>query len=350
MALSVLPLSVLYLEQHRMTMYTSSGRLLTLDIPKDVVSEFEIVSREKLSGLIKDFINSKEIDPSTLIVIYAPELCFEKNFPELPLEQKEGQTQAFFEAVPFDRVLSRVYPDAKGSKAVAINRDFYEVIYDIFSQFGFQFYAVIPFYVLTLLGYKGFDAKVAGALTKRSDAVKQQTMILIRQPVRSLQEQEELLAKEHTPLILLIFFVFIAAVVGVTFIVLNRQAGENRSAPTALPTLAPASVQPTAVSSPSVPATSSAVRKESVSVRILSGPDNQQEALALSAAFSRAGFTSVVLGTSQATRPRTLITVSAQVSSELKQEIVAIVTSVDPDAFLQENGEVPELVTIDMGR
>ncbi len=350
MATVLLPPAVLYVDQDRLSVYTSNGRLLSVGITNESLFEFEVVSREKLSALIREFILSKKIDPASLTVVFAPSLCFERNFPELPVEQKEGQTQEFFEAVPFDQVLSRVYPFERGSKAIAVNRDIYEALYDIFIQFRFQFFAVVPAYVFTLLGFGAFntfDAKIAALTLKRADAVKQQTMVLIRQPVRTLQEQEEQLAKEHTPLIMLVFFIFISLVVGLTFLVLSRQASSGPTSSSQLPTAAPVSPSPTG--QVVLEASPVAVTKAQLRLTILADTQNQPQARSLVASFSQAGFSNVSLAKSLSARSRILITASSQLPVNLKQEIVGLVQAASPSAVLQENSEELLSVTIDMG-
>lgn len=349
MANNVLPLAILYIDQGRLTLITNGGQIQSVDVPSDVASEYEVLSREKLTTLIKGFVTGKEIDPSSLIMIFSSSLCFEKNFPELPTEQKEGQTQEFFDTVPFDRVLSRVYPFEKGSKAIAVNRDLYGAIYDVFIQMGFQFYAAIPAYVLTLMGYKAFDNKVAGQLLKRSDAIKQQTMILIRQPARTLQEQEEQLAREHTPLILLIFFVFIFAVVGLTFFFLNRQSKEIATPQTQVILSSPIA-SPLATVLPGGTSTASAVNKNELNLRLLAGTENQELAESLLVTLTQAGFTNVAIGQSQSSRAAILITVAPGLAPVLKQEIVRLVQASSPSATLRENSQEVTIVTIDMGR
>lgn len=347
MAAIILPTGIIYLDSNRLMLYTSSGRVLPLDLPREVVSDFEITSKEKLSVLIKEFVQSKEVDPCNLVAVFSPSLCFEKNFPELPTEQKEGQTRDFFDAVPFERILSRVYPFEKGSKAIAVNREYFDAFSDIFAQLGFQFYAVIPAYALTLLGIKSLDPKSAAGLMNRVDAIKQQTMILIRQQPRSLQEQEEQLAREHTPLILFIFFLFIIVVIAVTFVVLNRQSAQNRQP--ARVTTQLASSTPQASLAPATPGVT-VVQKSEVTVKILAGESKTEDAEQLLATISEAGYEQVQVEPSLSTRARILVSLSTLLAPALKQELIQLVEEFSSDAVLQETDQDPLVITIDMGR
>lgn len=230
MAEEILPLAVLYVDIKSFWVFTSEGRLVVSSFPEGLIKDFEVIDKSKLIDFIKKFVDSQGIVRSSLIFVFTDNLCFIKDFPEGLTEEKEGQTKSFFDSVPFERVLSRVYPLTKGSRAISLNRDFYQTLRDAFEVFGFSTFAVIPAYVLTLLNISGPEAQIGQQIIKHSDQVKQYTMVLIKQPIINLQQKEEALAQRHTPLILLIFFVFLFVVVGMTFLVL-RQQGEQAKGP-----------------------------------------------------------------------------------------------------------------------
>ena len=237
-------LAVLYVEAQRIGLYKGNGQILWMDIPETVVHNFEVISKSELNTLIRNFMGSQAVKDVSLIMIFSQAIAFEKDFAELPLEEKEIHSKEFFESVPFERMLSRVYPYQNGSKAIAINRDLYESLRDVFEQLGFQVLSAVPGYVLTMMGFDTFDVDTAKQIIKKEDAIKQQTMILIRQPARNMQQQEEELAKKHTPLILLIFFVFLGIVLAVTIFILQSEAPKKAS-PTIVPVVpAPTSALP----------------------------------------------------------------------------------------------------------
>ncbi|OGM21816.1 hypothetical protein A2863_04385 [Candidatus Woesebacteria bacterium RIFCSPHIGHO2_01_FULL_38_9b] len=219
---NVLPsLAVLYIEVQRMSLCRGNGQILWVDIPETIVHNFEVVSKPEFNTLIRNFVGTHTITGGPLILIFSEAIAFEKFFAGLPSEQKESEFQVFYESVPFERTLTRAYPFQNGSKAIAINRDLYESIRDAFEQVGFQILAVVPGYVMTMMGFNTFDVETAKQIIKKFDTVKQQTMISIHQPTRTIQQQEDELAKKHTPLILLIFFVFLGIVLGGTILILR---------------------------------------------------------------------------------------------------------------------------------
>jgi len=237
-------LAVLYVEAQRIGLYKGNGQILWMDIPETVVHNFEVISKSELNTLIRNFMGSQAVKDVSLIMIFSQAIAFEKDFAELPLEEKEIHSKEFFESVPFERMLSRVYPYQNGSKAIAINRDLYESLRDVFEQLGFQVLSAVPGYVLTMMGFDTFDVDTAKQIIKKEDAIKQQTMILIRQPARNMQQQEEELAKKHTPLILFIFFVFLGIVLAITIFILQSEAPKKAS-PTIVPVVpAPTSALP----------------------------------------------------------------------------------------------------------
>ncbi|HZZ98696.1 MAG TPA: hypothetical protein VFG51_02060 [Candidatus Saccharimonadia bacterium] len=242
-------LAVLYIESQRMGLYKGGDQILWADLPENIVKNSEVVSKPELNTLIRNLAGTSTAPESMLIVIFSETIVFEKNFAVLPPDQKEAQTQAFFDLIPFERTLTRVYPFEGGSKAIAINRDFYESIRDAFGQIGFQTLAVVPGHVMTMMGFNTFDVGTAKQILKKSETTKQQTMVYIRQPILTSEEKEVELAKKHTPLIMLIFVGVLILVIGLTFLILRLEAPAPKKPAQKSP--ASVSAQPSILPSPS---------------------------------------------------------------------------------------------------
>lgn len=259
MAPSKLELAVLFIDLGKMY-YSAGGKLLPIDYPAETFRDLEVVSPDVISRTVKDFVAAQKLAPRQLIMIFANTLYFEKDLTE-PVGGGTA-AQEFAEAVPFDRVLSRSYPQKGGSKVIAMNREMYEVFRDAFLTAGFHVHSAVPAYALSLLGISKLDDISARIVIKRSEEFKQHSLVQLNQLPLTLQEREEELAKKHTPLILLIFVAFLIFVVGVTYVILTRQQQAVRQtapAPTLAPTAIPKSSPPpsTPVASPSGTATPS---------------------------------------------------------------------------------------------
>ncbi len=245
MATTNLSPAIILVDARKLYYYAANGQALAIDLPDTIIRDYEVISRESLAKIIDQLIQSQKLTPSPLIQIYSENTYFSKAFSDPAPEVNEQQAKEFIETVPFERVLARNYPARSGLTTVALNRTTFEAIRDPFEAAGFPTLAVVPISVLSLLGIKNFDSAAVKTLIRRADELKGFSLAQIRQPTRTLQEQEEALAKKHTPLILAIFLGFIILVIGLTFFILTQQQQQVRkSTPSPRPpvaaTLAPA--------------------------------------------------------------------------------------------------------------
>lgn len=220
--------AILYVDARKFYFFAPGLPMVTSEIPTSVMREFEIISPEGLAQQVKAVLSAQKTTPGALIIIFSDAICFEKIFPVPITGQERPEITEYFETVPFERVLSRVYPHPNGSKAIALNREIFESFRASFEAFGFTVYSAVPAYVLNLLGVSNLDQNTVGQIFKRATEVGQYTMVMTRQPVLNLQQKQEELAKKHTPLILVVFIFFLIVVFGATFFILNQQQQQVR--------------------------------------------------------------------------------------------------------------------------
>jgi hypothetical protein len=152
MAAKKLPTGILFIDGNRIDVYNSSkNTVLSLDIPQEVVKYSEVLDREKLHLMAKSFIETNKLAPSSLIVVLAKTILFQKDFvKDRETEgQQELQAQDFIDNVPFESVGSKIVPLEKGVRVIAANADLYESIMSTFQQLGFSIQSLLP---VTLFG------------------------------------------------------------------------------------------------------------------------------------------------------------------------------------------------------
>lgn len=141
--------ALIYIENNRLFFYSqASPSLFQLDFPKDVVSDLEIIQKDKFSLLIKLFLEKNKLPPAFLTVIFAPTLTFEKKFTQTPSPE---QIQEFLELVPFEETISRTYSIDKQIEVVATNKEFCDSLLLTLKNQGSPISAIIPFSILQQL-------------------------------------------------------------------------------------------------------------------------------------------------------------------------------------------------------
>jgi hypothetical protein len=152
MAAKKLPTGTLFIDSNRIDVYNSFKKVvLSLDFPQEIIRYTEVLDREKLHAQLKLFIETNKLTPSSLIVVLAKNILFEKDFvkDQETEEQQELQAQDFVDNVPFEAVGSKIVPLEKGIRVIAANADLYESIMSTFQQLGFSIQSLLP---VTLFG------------------------------------------------------------------------------------------------------------------------------------------------------------------------------------------------------
>jgi len=152
MASKKLPTGILFIDNSRIDVYNyAKNVVLSLDFPQEVIKYSELLDHEKLHLLIKSFIETNKLPLSSLIVVLAKNILFQKDF--VKDQETEGQqellAQDFIDNVPFESVGSKIVPLEKGIRVIAANADLYESVMSTFQQSGFSIQSLLP---VTLFG------------------------------------------------------------------------------------------------------------------------------------------------------------------------------------------------------
>jgi len=216
-----LPTGILFIDNNRIDVYNSSkNAVVSIDFPQEVIKYSEVLDREKLHLQIKSLIETNKITPSSLIVILAKNILFQKDFvkDQETEEQQELQAQEFIDNVPFESVGSKIVPLEKGIRVIAANADLYESVMSTFQQLGFSIQSLLP---ITLFG----DEIQIERLTTESEKIfsgKSESLrkySLISDSGNFVAGKEEEVKKKNNTMIIASVLMFIVAGVFVIFAV-----------------------------------------------------------------------------------------------------------------------------------
>src|SRR6266566_974081 len=114
-------LSIFYVEGVRAFYYNSQlTSLLQINFTPDSFNNLEVTNKKNLENLFKNFLETNKIPNGNNLIILAPQVTFEKEYP--PIENGDDKMISdFLELVPFEYVLSRFYKLNGIVKVVAVN-------------------------------------------------------------------------------------------------------------------------------------------------------------------------------------------------------------------------------------
>lgn len=144
-------LAVAYLEINKILLYIKDTKNnLQLDFPPDVVSDLEIVGRNRFDQLLDTFFQTDSLRNISLdiVLVFSQETTFEKNFIDDTTKIKYEETQKFLEMVPFEDVLNNIYKINKKTKIVAVNKILFDALRAAFERNNARITLVLPMVVL----------------------------------------------------------------------------------------------------------------------------------------------------------------------------------------------------------
>lgn len=175
--------------------------VITLAFSEGSVKDMDVISGSTLEEQIKSFIEQYHIAPASITMVISPNITFEKDFPEAPVEELSEQIKKFVDTVPFERVLSKKYTIDKGVKVIGCNEDLYLELKQSFEKNGFSIDNIIPYQVL------GVDQPLIQNLTtdnasqflKRVGNLRQITMLDIEKVKGQIDRSNIVEGKEEKP-------------------------------------------------------------------------------------------------------------------------------------------------------
>lgn len=217
---------VLYIDRNRFQI--GGGNLtgiVNLEVPEVLIHDLEVVGKDALYSLIKQWVKQYNIVGTQLIIIFSQSSYFEKNFSPMELAQVETDVLKFFDTVPLESIWTKVYMTDKGKRAVAISKSLYEAIHQGFSLQGLQTKSVIPMFALgPLAGKNGLDEETITYVLNNVDNLGKQSL-LDTQELSVSSPQEKIIEPTMTQkkssnlsMLLVIFGVLITILVVVVFI------------------------------------------------------------------------------------------------------------------------------------
>jgi len=207
---------ILFINRNRFQLFGGNlTGIITLDVPATIVRDMEVLQKDGLYTLIKQWVKQYALTGSQLVIVFSSSTYFEKVFPSSENEQMEHDILKFFDSVPYESTWTKVYPAEKGKRAVACNRTFYETLHQGFSLQGLPTKAVIPAFALgALSGKSALDGELIQFILKNLDTLTRESLIDTEElgftaPVQSNQQTAPVKKKSNLPLLLGVFGILI---------------------------------------------------------------------------------------------------------------------------------------------
>jgi hypothetical protein len=187
-------------------------------VPESIFHDGDVLSVDGLYTLVKQLVKQYLLTGSQLFIVLSDLMYYEKIFSTVPSTQLENDVLNFFNVVPYESLLTKVYDVEKGKRAVAVNKALYETIRQGFALQGIPIKAIIPACALGAVGGKHtLDAAVAGEILRNADGFAKQSLLDAQETNTTTSQPEDVSTptkkKSQLPLLIGVFGVLIVILV-----------------------------------------------------------------------------------------------------------------------------------------
>ncbi len=143
----------------------------TIPLTAEIMQDLGIVNEAALERVIKNWIRQSQLVPKTVSVYFVDETYFFTDVPSIPATTQEPGVVAFTETVPFDHVVTKIFPVGTSARIVAINKDLLFPIVSVLEKSGFTVISVSPDFAVGITREAPFSKELAQKALKNLDLI-----------------------------------------------------------------------------------------------------------------------------------------------------------------------------------
>lgn len=374
---------IIFLDRNGFLLYQDTlSNVWQFPFSPDLVQNLDVINKLQLVNSIGSFIQTNKLIPSSLIIILADSVIFQKSLSlqknqedGLPQEdktinksqidfsikeQQEKEIKKFLDSVPFEEILAKV---VNNTRLVATNKDLLETIVHPFKKMGCNVEAIVPafMYQQYIDFSQGLSQNIAKIVLQQGDLLKLGNMLTNQQAVESKQDsndQPQNVPKEKPnntrQFVLIAIFVFLIIVLVIVYLisrtsltppsssqnnVLQPSESQSNTAPTAALQATPTIAPPTAID------------LKTIEIAVVKNQETEILASALKNLLTQSEFLNVTLQDSTGPIPaKSSILFSKSIPEPARQKVIVEIKKLFPDISIQESQDNGSAITIIVGK
>jgi hypothetical protein len=138
------PSGVFYIDGNKAFYFEQSlPAPISLEIPADTLSNFELINKKKLVTIIQTFVRNYKLAPKNIVILLSVYSTFDREFPHGSIELQK-HIQEFLELVPFEELLQKKIVTSGKTRVIATNKEVCEAVKSSFTSSGFLVSGIYP--------------------------------------------------------------------------------------------------------------------------------------------------------------------------------------------------------------
>lgn len=313
-----------------------------------MIGDMEVTGRVELESGLKTFLSDHKLKPTSLVIILASSIYFEKDYPG-PNIPSSADMEDFIDTIPFAVTSSKLFRSGSGFKQIVINRELYESLKKAFEDLGFKVSAVVPAFVLGPTDeHQEVTAETCRIIYKKMDQITANSFLSLKDNAASLHRKEQVFLEKHklaVVLATLLVLVFAAIMIPITLKPIFQKRPRVQTPIIVKPA-------PTTVPTPTVdlPSTPSSDLLASLTVQVLNASGRAGQAASLSAYLRSSGLTQIQTGNTVQIADSTSLVMSPKTASQASEFVTGLVQDLYPEVSISTDLKALFDITITLGR
>ncbi|MCL4384262.1 hypothetical protein M1116_02320 [Patescibacteria group bacterium] len=326
--------------------YYDDSRELNFKFPAGAVVDQEIVDPLQFTATLQQFIHDHHLEPHTLLLVLDKSYCFSKIFTAAPAAEAVNE---FLANIPFSSLSSLLAPVDNRTYLLAVNKDLYETIKNVFHQSKFKITLVLPSLALetaNLTIKKQLTPHALKEISQKQKILKTFNFLGSRSPSYSFSAAFKRLQNHSSRNLFILLPVFLFLVIILGGLLWLRSHPSVRLVRSGITNIHPI---PTKAVTPTIRPYS----LESTTIKIITAANRpSKNADKLKDNLASLGFKNVVLSSTTApnTSAKTILSFSLRYPADLKDKITSSTNKLFIDTIIQDDNNLAADVVITVGQ
>ncbi len=335
---------VVFVELKRMTLFSAiAAEPLVLDYPEGVMQDMEFADTRFIETQLIGWRNDEKIAESNTYIIFSEECYFRQDFPKLPTNE-DPQLLGFLGMVPFEHKLSKVFQLQQGAAAVAISKNLYRPLVQVFDSHHYRVTLALPQFAINAeLLKQAKPSEIVTKLGKTFDQLKLLSFVSEEEREKKIKSDQKIQSGLPQDKKQLIILSIVFGVLLIALLLVYRWSVTADPLPV-VPAPTPISVPlPILEPTPTASAAASALEPTpaelaAASVQVLNGSGIPGQADQVRTALEAVGFKTITTGNnSGGTVSRASILFAENTSEQIRAIVIdAVKTVVTTEPIIQE--------------
>jgi hypothetical protein len=200
------------------------GEVVQLPLTNEVFQDLSVISESGLERVVAHWVEQTKITPGQTLLILADSISFSADINEVTAKDTDPEVENFITALPFERVIHKVFPLENKARVTAVNALLLQPLKSVLERIGFTVICVSPSFAVGFDEKTEFTKEIGRSAMEMADILFKYNLLSDDEVTSKLHAPEAFLSVKIDKKIIgmISVFVILLAVLGVMVWMQNR--------------------------------------------------------------------------------------------------------------------------------